>query len=149
MSHFHVSFVHCGGTQPQSDGVRVQCCFTSTQRPYGLLTGRPGQPPNRLCSSLVLLSFKEIVRTVRDGEPRTATSTFTQLLSSVHERQPLMRKEQRSGIEPTSVCSPAHYRQAKADEEEEELSLSGARGRKVVRLSCSLCTGAHSDGRSN
>ena len=32
----------------------VQCCFTST----------------------------EIVMTVRDGEPRTATSTFTQLLSS-------------------------------------------------------------------
>ena len=32
----------------------VQCCFTST----------------------------ETVRTVRDGEPRTATSTFTQLLSS-------------------------------------------------------------------
>ena len=35
--------------------VRVQCCFTST----------------------------ETVRTIRDGEPRTATSTFTQLLSSV------------------------------------------------------------------
>ena len=34
--------------------VRVQCCFTST----------------------------ETIRTVRDGVPRTATSTFTQLLSS-------------------------------------------------------------------
>ena len=33
---------------------RVQCCFTST----------------------------ETLRTIRDGEPRTATSTFTQLLSS-------------------------------------------------------------------
>ena len=33
----------------------VQCCFTST----------------------------ETIRTIRDGEPRTATSTFTQLLSSV------------------------------------------------------------------
>ena len=34
--------------------VRVQCCFTST----------------------------ETVRTIRDGEPRTSTSTFTQLLNS-------------------------------------------------------------------
>ena len=33
---------------------QVQCCFTST----------------------------ETIRTIRDGEPRTATSTFTQLLSS-------------------------------------------------------------------
>ena len=36
-------------------GVRVQCCFTSA----------------------------ETIRTVRDGEPRTSTSTFTLLLSSV------------------------------------------------------------------
>ena len=35
-------------------GVRGQCCFTST----------------------------ETVRTIRDGEPRTATSTFTQIMSS-------------------------------------------------------------------
>ena len=34
--------------------VQVQCCFTSP----------------------------ETIRTIRDGEPRTATSTFTQLLSS-------------------------------------------------------------------
>ena len=34
--------------------VQVQCCFTST----------------------------ETVRTIRDGEPRTSTSTFTQRLSS-------------------------------------------------------------------
>ena len=38
--------------------VRIQCCFTST----------------------------ETVRTVRDGEPRTATSTFTHLLSSALDR---------------------------------------------------------------
>ena len=38
--------------------VQVQCCFTST----------------------------ETIRTIRDGEPRTATSTFTQLLSSESER---------------------------------------------------------------
>ena len=35
--------------------LRVQCCFTST----------------------------ETIRTIRDGEPRTATSTFTHLLNSV------------------------------------------------------------------
>ena len=35
--------------------LQVQCCFTTT----------------------------EAIRTIRDGEPRTATSTFTQLLSSV------------------------------------------------------------------
>ena len=34
--------------------VRVQCCFTST----------------------------ETIRTIREGEPRTATSTFTQFMSS-------------------------------------------------------------------
>ena len=37
----------------------VQCCFTST----------------------------ETIRTIRDGEPRTVTSTFTQFLSSVSKRQ--------------------------------------------------------------
>ena len=45
------------GKGPQHSGLvwlTVQCCFTST----------------------------EIIRTVRDGEPRTATSTVTQLLSS-------------------------------------------------------------------
>ena len=33
-------------------------------------------------SSSVLLWSREITRTIRDAEPRTATSTFTQLLSS-------------------------------------------------------------------
>ena len=37
-----------------TSAVQVQCCFTST----------------------------ETMRLIRDGEPRTATSTFTQLLSS-------------------------------------------------------------------
>ena len=47
----------------KSNGVdTVQCCFTST----------------------------EIVRTIRDGEPGTATSTFTQFLSS--ERAHVIRE---------------------------------------------------------
>ena len=41
---------------------RLQCCFTST----------------------------ETIRTVRDGEPRTSTSSFTQLLSSVKGRLPFL-----------------------------------------------------------
>ena len=32
--------------------------------------------------SLVLFTSTETIRIIRDGEPRTATSTFTQLLSS-------------------------------------------------------------------
>ena len=59
------------------------------QRPYGLLgTGNPGQPPRLSHSSWAPISLQccltstETVRCVRDGEPRTATSTFTQLLSS-------------------------------------------------------------------
>ena len=43
-----------GGGGGRGGGIQVQCCFTST----------------------------ETIRTIRDGEPRTATSTFTQLLSS-------------------------------------------------------------------
>ena len=38
-------------------------------------------------SSSMLFTSKETVRTVRDGEPRTATSTFTQLLSSAAPSQ--------------------------------------------------------------
>ena len=30
---------------------------------------------------LLMMPYSHIVRTIRDGEPRTATSTFTQLLS--------------------------------------------------------------------
>ena len=41
----------------------VQCCFTST----------------------------ETIRLIRDGEPRTATSTFTQLLSSKYVHRNLIR----------------------------------------------------------
>ena len=62
------------------------------QIPYGLLgTGSPGQPP-RLAFTQFLSSDSgelslswcftstETIRLIRDGEPRTAISTFTQLL---------------------------------------------------------------------
>ena len=62
------------------------------QRPYGLLgTGSPGRPPrlshgswalvNRLCVQCCFTST-EVIRTIRDGEPRTSTSTSKQLPSS-------------------------------------------------------------------
>ena len=44
----------------------------------------------------------ETIRTIRDGEPRTATSTFTQLLSSA--QHPLSRKRGKSCEH--SVCCP-------------------------------------------
>ena len=64
------------------------------QRPYGLLgTGSPGRPPRLSHSSCALIflhrSFvqccftsTETMRSIRDGMPRTATSTLTKLLSS-------------------------------------------------------------------
>ena len=61
------------------------------QRPYGLLvTGSPGRLPRLSHSSWAPTYLKvrccfpptETTRTFTDGEPRTATSTFTQLLSS-------------------------------------------------------------------
>ena len=71
----------------------VHCCF-SPQRPYGLLmTWSPGRPP-RLSHVQVqvqcCLTSTESIRTVRDGEPRMATSTFTRsdsssLLPNVHK----------------------------------------------------------------
>ena len=63
------------------------------QRPYGLLgTGSPGRPPRLSHSSRVLISVSaspsfmvlyvyRIVSLISNGEPGTATSTFTQLLS--------------------------------------------------------------------
>ena len=60
------------------------------QRPWGLLGSR-GRPPrlphsswalSHPCSSSVLLYVHRDIRTSRDWEPRTSTSTSTQLLSS-------------------------------------------------------------------
>ena len=67
-------------------------CFSVSlrpQKPSGLLgTGNPGWPPRLPYSSWTLrarvqccFTTTETIRRVRDGEPRTATSTFTQLLS--------------------------------------------------------------------
>ena len=60
------------------------------QRPQGLIgTGSPGRPPQLSHSSWALIrvvhccfTSTETTRTNRDGEPRTATSTFTQPLRS-------------------------------------------------------------------
>ena len=62
------------------------------QKPQDVLgTGSPGRPPrlSHSCWALTVcvhvqfyFTSTETVRTIRDGEPRTATSTFTQLLSS-------------------------------------------------------------------
>ena len=60
------------------------------QKPYGLLaTGSPGRPPRLSHSSWPLTGLvqcystsTETARTIRDWKPRTATSTFTQLLTS-------------------------------------------------------------------
>ena len=86
----------------------VQYSFTSTETRRLVRTDSPGRPPRLLHSSwtmtirdvhldfytapelsLSVFFFKwcftstETIRTVMDGDPRTATSTFTQLLSSV------------------------------------------------------------------
>ena len=58
--------------------VQVQCCFTST----------------------------ETVRTIKDGEPRTATSTFTQLLNSDVTSTETIRliRDGKDSVSDDSVC---------------------------------------------
>ena len=61
------------------------------QRPYGPLgTGSPGRPPRlsrRSCPQFFSFFFSftstETIQTIRDGEPRTSTATFTQILPPV------------------------------------------------------------------
>ena len=76
-------------------------CFSVSlrpQKPSGLLgTGNPGWPPRLPYSSWTLrarvqccFTTTETIRPVRDGEPRTATSTFTQLLNSEGPRSVLL-----------------------------------------------------------
>ena len=85
------------------------------QKPFGLLaTGSPGWPPRLSHSSWPLTGLvqfystsTETARTISDGKPRTATSTFTQLLTSdrpcsmllyVHRDSPdYQRREARDG----------------------------------------------------
>ena len=58
--------------------LRLQCCFTST----------------------------ETVRTIKDGEPRTATSTFTQLLNSDVTSTETIRliRDGKDSVSDNSVC---------------------------------------------
>ena len=65
----------------------LKCCFTSTET-VGLL-GTGAQDVHldfltapELCNFKCCFTSTETIRTIRDGEPRTSTSTFTQLLSS-------------------------------------------------------------------
>ena len=67
--------------------VQVHCCFTTTEtvrtmRGRGALDGHLNFH-TALSRTSSRFTSTEIIRTIRDGEPRTATSTFTQLLSSV------------------------------------------------------------------
>ena len=67
----------------------VRSMLLYVQRPYGLSgTGSPGRPPRLsywFWALFVQCCFTstETVRTFRDGEPRTSTSTFVLVLSSV------------------------------------------------------------------
>ena len=74
----------------------VQCCFTSTETctDHQGLGAQDGHidchTAPELCGNNVFFSYFNVAlrpqRPVRDGEPRTATSTFTQLLVSVETR---------------------------------------------------------------
>ena len=73
----------------EGDGEGGKFNVVLPQRPQGLLgTGNPGRPPRLTFTQLlssVLENFQvqccftstETIRTIRDGEPRTSTSTFT------------------------------------------------------------------------
>ena len=61
------------------------CVALRPQRPYGLLgTAKLLSSEHSASSVQCCFTSTETTRTIRDGEPRTATSTFTQLLSSEH-----------------------------------------------------------------
>ena len=59
-----------------------QCCFTSSETVRLIRDGSPGRPPRLSHSSRTLIYVHRNRRLIRDGKPRTATSTFTQLLNS-------------------------------------------------------------------
>ena len=78
-------------TAPELCESPVQCCFTSKETIFKDYQGREAQDGHldfhtapELCEIPVQCCFTstETVRTIRDGEPRTATSTFTRLLNS-------------------------------------------------------------------
>ena len=68
----------------------VQCCFTSTETVRLFRTGSPRRPSRLSHSSWALRSYSSVLLYVHrnhqvycgQGEPGTATSTFTQLLNS-------------------------------------------------------------------
>ena len=59
----------------------AECCFTSTETVGLLETGAQdghldSHTASELCQVQCCITSTETVRTIRDGEPRTATSTF-------------------------------------------------------------------------
>ena len=85
--------IACGNTAARQWPAPVECCFTSTETVRTITYGRGAQDVHLdfhtapdLCQEGVsfqcCFTSTENVRTIRDGEPRTATSTFTLALSS-------------------------------------------------------------------
>ena len=64
--------------------VRAQCCFASTEAVRTIRAPRLSHSSERIrVRAQCCFMSTETIRTIRDVKPRTATSTFTQRLSSV------------------------------------------------------------------
>ena len=75
--------------------VQVQCCFMSTETMRTISDGEPTSTFTQLLNSDMIVQVQccftstettRAITSIRDGEPRKATSTFTQLLSSASKR---------------------------------------------------------------
>ena len=63
-----------------------QRCFTSTETLRTIRDGQPRTATSTFTHVQCCFIFTETIRTIRDGEPRTVTSTFTQFKFSVVSR---------------------------------------------------------------
>ena len=75
-----------------SADIQVQCCFTFTETIRTIRDGesRTATETIRTIRDGESRTATETIRTIRDGESRTATSTFTQLLSSLLSSRSLL-----------------------------------------------------------
>ena len=101
----------------------LQCCFTSTacrccwvllyvHRNRRLIRdGSPGWPPRLSHSSCALTYTAETIRLIRDGEPRMATSTFTQLLSGEKSGNQASLLSQESAWDAVQVAGDRDFRE--------------------------------------
>ena len=101
----------------------LQCCFTSTAcrccwvLPYVhrnrrlIRDGSPGRPPRLSHSSCAMTSTVETIRLIRDGEPRTATATFTQLLSAEKSGNQTSLLSQETAWDAVQVAENRDFRQ--------------------------------------